>query len=261
MTAAAHRFCKSIALAAGALGAACLFAAISISAPALAAIDVPLKPTPSGGTALKLGRHFEQVLAQRFPGLLEQDHERMPMVVVLLDQDWSIARAAQVISRDELPIDEGTFGIIGLAKEDVPYVGNMGMQSPTNPAHKVLMVYTERATPGRRFVSHVFPDNRAVDREIFRQHFPEAAKDGVPAGVQPWILLDREGHVLRSGQEAVVPAEWNRTLETRFPGIKTQGITVTPITNDEGEPVFDGAGKELQLNSVWLAPGSPLPKR
>ena len=53
MTAAAHRFRKSIALAAVALGVACLFVATSITAPALAAMDAPLKPTPSGGAALK----------------------------------------------------------------------------------------------------------------------------------------------------------------------------------------------------------------
>ena len=260
MTAAAHRFRKSIALAAVALGAACLFVATSITAPALAAMDAPLKPTPLGGSALKLGRHFEQVLAERFPGLLEQDHDGTAMVVMLLNEDWSVARAAQVVTRDAAAVDERIFGVLGISKEDVPYLGNMGMQSPTNPAHKVLMVYTERSTPGKRFVSHVFPDNRAVDREIFRRHFPQAAKNGVPAGLQPWILLDREGHVLRSGQDKVEPSEWNHTLETRFPGIKTQGITVTPITDDAGEPILDGAGKELQLNSVWLAPGSPPPK-
>jgi hypothetical protein len=73
------------------------------------------------------------------------------------------------------------------------------------------------------------------------------------------VLLDRDGHVLRSGQETVKASDWNRTLESRFPGIKTQGITVTPITNDAGEPLFDEAGGELQLHSVWLAAGSPQP--
>jgi hypothetical protein len=183
----------------------------------------------------------------------------MPMVVVLLNEDWSIARAAQVISRDELPVDERTFGVLGLGQDDVPYVGNMGMQAPDNPKHVVLVVYTERNTPGKRFVSHVFPDTRSVDREIFRRYFPQSAKSGVPAGQQPWVLLDRDGHVLRSGQETVKASDWNRTLESRFPGIKTQGITVTPITNDAGEPLFDEAGGELQLHSVWLAAGSPQP--
>ncbi len=259
MTAAAHRFRRSIAFVAAALGAGLLLAATSITAPALAAMDAPLKPTPSGSTALKLGRHFEQVLADRFPGLLEREGAGTAMVVLLLNDDWSVAKAAQVISNDNTPVTESTFGVLGLAKEDVPYVGNMGMQSPANPAHKVLIVYTERTTPGKRFVSHLFPDTRALDREIFRRYFPQAAKQGVPAGVGLWVLLDREGHVLRIGQESLIPRGLNQTIEARFPGIKTEGITVTPITDDAGEPVLDGAGKELQLHSVWLAPNSPLP--
>jgi hypothetical protein len=157
-------------------------------------------------------------------------------------------------------VDERTFGVLGLAREDVPYVGNMGMQSPTNPKQAVLIVYTERKTPGQRFVSHVFPDNRAVDREIFRHYFPDAAQRGVPAGQGLWVLLDRQGHVLRSGQEPVDASAWNRTLEARYPGIQTQGITVTPVTDDAGEPVLDLGGKEVHLNSVWLAPGSPPPR-
>jgi hypothetical protein len=81
----------------------------------------------------------------------------------------------------------------------------------------------------------------------------------MPAGEQPWVLLDREGHVLRSGHEPVDPPQWNRALESRFPGISTQGITVTPITDDAGEPIRNAAGEALHLYSVWLAPGSPPP--
>jgi hypothetical protein len=135
----------------------------------------------------------------------------------------------------------------------------MGMQSPANPKQVVLVVYTEGQTPGQRFVSHVFPDTRGVDRDIFRRYFPDAVKRGAPAGERPWVLLDREGHVLRSGLENVDTSTWNRALEARFPGIRTQGITVTPITDDSGEAVRDAGGKDLQLNSVWLAPDSPLP--
>jgi hypothetical protein len=258
MTANTQRFRRPIAALAMAFAAACLFAASGINAPALAT-DTPLKPTPSGASAMRLGQHFEKMLADRFPGLLEQDHERMPMVIVLLNEDWSIARAAQVVSRDELPVDARIFGAIGLATEDVPYVGNMGMQSPHDPKHVVLVVYTERKTAGKRFVSHVFPDTRDVDREIFRRYFPAAAASGVPGGQRPWVLLDGEGHVLRSGQEPVESSVWNRTLESRYPGIRTRGITVTPITDNAGEPVLDNEGKELQLHSVWLAPGSPAP--
>ena len=141
----------------------------------------------------------------------------------------------------------------------MPYVGAMGMQSPNDPSHRLLIAYTERTTPGKRFVSSITPDTRALDRELFRRYFPVAARDGVPAGQSPWILLDRTGHVLRSGVEAVDAQTWNQALEGRFPGIRTEGITVTAVTNDAEEPVLDAGGKELQLHSVWLAPDSSPP--
>ena len=63
-----------------------------------------------------------------------------------------------------------------------------------------------------------------------------------------WVLLDREGHVLRSGQEPIGPPQWNRTLESRFPGIKTEGLTVTPITDAANKPLQDLGGKNLHLH-------------
>lgn len=261
MTAAAHRFRKAIASAALGLAVLCVIVATSITAPALAAADAPLKPTPSGDTVLKLGQHFERMLGESFPGLLEQDLSPHSMLVVLLNQDWSIAKAVQVTggNDEEIPADKGTFGVLGIAKDAVPYVGAMRLQSPKNSAHWVNVIYTERTTPGQRFVSHVFPETLALDRQIFRRYFPEAAKNGVAAGLNPWVLLDREGHVLRNGQDVADAQGWNKGMESRFAGIRTQEITVTAITDDAGQPVNDAAGQALQLISVWLAPDSPLP--
>lgn len=261
MTTVTRRFRRTIAMSALGAAAVCLLAATSLKTPALAAVDVPLKPTPTGAAALRLGQTFERLLADRFPDALET-MEPGSVVVALVNEDWSIANAALVYytGRGRIPVDVRTFGVLGIEKQDVPYVGAMRMQSPKNPDHWLMVLYTERNTPGMRFVSHLFPDTRAVDRQIFRKYFPEAVRSGVPAGQQVWVLLDREGHVLRSGQESIESSSWNRALEGRFAGIKTEGITVTPVTNDAGDPVLDQGGKELQLVGVWLAPGSPPPK-
>jgi hypothetical protein len=260
MTTRTHRFHRSIALGAMGLASLCLLAATSLHTPVLAATSLPLKPTPTGATALKLGQNFERMLADRFPDALETAAPGS-MVVVLVNDDWSIGKAALVnAGRSELPMDERTFGVIGIDSQDVPYVGAMRMQSPKSADHWLLVLYTEHRAPGQRFVSHLFPDTRAIDRQIFRSFFPQAAQSGPPAGQQAWVLLDRAGHVLRSGLEPVDSAKWNRALEARFPGIRTEGITVTPVTNDSGEPVLDSGGKEVQLTSVWLAKGSPPPR-
>jgi hypothetical protein len=135
----------------------------------------------------------------------------------------------------------------------------MGVQVAKGSDKIVLMVYTEQTKPGEHFVSSLFPDTRALDRKLFQQQFPEAAKQGVAAGQNPWVLLDREGRVLRRGIENV-KSDWNEALERRYPGITTREGTVTSITNDAGEPLRDAADNELHLYSVWLAPDSPSPR-
>jgi len=265
MLTAPHRF---RALAAGlclALAGSCILAATQVEVPARVADEVPLKPSPDGSTALKLGQRFEQVLQERYPGLLESatgGEAGTAIVVLRLNRDWSVDKAAQVLSPDpagRVQLDESIFEAIGVARNDVPYLGTMGMQSPTDPGKVLLVAYTEHPQANKPFVSYLFPDTRAVDRAIFQRHFPQAARSGVSAGTSLWVLLDRDGHVLRSGQEAVSPKNLNRLLETRFAGIKTQGVTVTPIVDDTNQPVKDLGGKPLQLMSVWLAPDSPPP--
>jgi hypothetical protein len=241
------------------LAASCLFAATRVDAPVNAAAAAPLKPPPSGK---ELGGLFEQLLLSKFPGLLEQDVNGTSVVVVLVNADRTIARAEKFVSPESIEnvqADESTFAILGLDAKSVPYVGEMGMQSPGDPTKRILIAFTERATPGERFVSKLAPDNRAVDRAIFERYFSAAKKNGVAAGEKLWVLLDRAGNVLHSGQESIDPSEWNRALESRFPGIKTEFVTVTPITDPSGEPLKDRGGKDLQLHSVWLAPGSQLP--
>jgi hypothetical protein len=258
MFASPRKYPALIAFLSLALAGSCLFAATSVDAPT-SIISVPIKPAPS---AWPLGRVFEQLLNSKYPGLLEEEVAGTPVVVALINEDGSITRAAKFISPEPMEnvnATKATFAMLGLDEASVPYVGNMGIRSPNDPSKVLLIVYTELAKPGETFVSRLAPDTRAVDRAIFNRYFSVAAKKGVPAGEGLWVLLDHEGHVLRSGQESISPPQWNRTLESRFPGIKTEGVTVTPITDAENKPLQDLGGKHLDLHSVWLAPGSPPP--
>jgi hypothetical protein len=259
MFASPRRFPALVAATSLALAASCLYAATNVDAPARAVVSVPLKPAP---TPMKLGGIFEQMLASKFPGVLEEKVTGTTVVVALVNPDLSVTRAEKFITpepMENVQATKATFAILGLDEKFVPYVGNMGMRSPTDPSKRILIVFTERASPGEPFVSKVAPDTRAVDRAIFERFFAGASKNGVPAGENLWVLLDRAGKVLRSGQESIASPQWNRTLESRFSGIRTEGLTVTPITDAAGNPIQDRGGKGLQLHSVWLAPDSPLP--
>ena len=248
-----------------ALACSCIVVAAQVEAPATVIENVPLKPTPAGGNALRLGQRFERLLLDEFPGVLDSDSggaAGTAVIVVRLNGDWSVDKAAKVLRPEPIEnvqLDEATFEAIGIASAEVPYVGEMRMQFPNDPDRALLVAYTEHPQSTRPFVSSLFPDSRAVDRAIFQRYFPGAVSRGVPAGAGLWVLLDREGHVLRNGQEPLAPDQLNRMLESRFPGIRTEGITVTAITDDSGAPVRDLAGNDLQLHSVWLAPGSPPP--
>jgi hypothetical protein len=246
-----------------ALAASCLLAAASIEAPANASASAPLKPPPGGEQMVRLGYSFEQHIGKRYAGLFDTRVDGTAVVIMLVNEDMTIAKSAQIIvaqTIEKIEVDESMFAAIGMKREEVPYSGVMAMQSPNDPTHKVLAVYTEHKNADERFVSRLFTDTRSLDRDIYVGFFPNLVKNGVPIDTNPWVLIDREGHVLRSGVEETAHDQIAPTLKARFPGISTQEVTVTPLFDGSNQPVSDGKGREVQLTSVWLAPGSPRPR-
>jgi len=245
------------------LAASCLVAATKIEAPANVPASAPLKPPPGGEQMMRLGYAFEQHIGKRYGGLFDTKVDGTAVVIMLVNEDMSIAKSAQIILAqpiEKIEVDESMFAAIGMKRDEVPYSGAMAMKSQNDPANKVLAVYTERKNPDERFVSRLFTDTRSLDREIYAGLFPNLVKNGVPIDANPWVLIDREGHVLRSGQESIAHDQIAPVLEARFPGISTQEVTVTPLVDGGNQPVSDGQGREVQLTSVWLAPGSPPPR-
>lgn len=245
-----------------ALAGSCLYAAATLDSPRLVSATPVLKPPPGNeGPGFKLGQRFEALLREKYPELLDAPLAGTPIVLAVVNEDWSIERSAKIMTAErieDIKPGEEVFGVLGMAREDVPYVGAMNLQKRADVKEFVLMLYTERKQPGKRFISSIFPDNRALDRAIYAQHFQ--AGDPVAAGAMPWILLDRSGKVLRSGIEGVKPERWDQAMERRFPGIDAQEVTITPITDDAGEPLHDVAGGNLQMHTIWLAPNSPAPR-
>jgi len=262
MFASPRKYSAVIAGASLVLAASCLLAATNIEPPANAPLSATLKPPPGGEQMMRLGASFEQYIGRRYPGLFETKVDGTAVVIMLVNGDMSVARSAQIIvaePMEKIAVDASMFSAIGLKSEQVPYAGAMAMQSPRDPAHMVLAAYTENKVGDERFVSQLFTDTRSLDREIYQQRFPNFAKDGVPGDTKLWVLIDREGHVLRSGHESMAYDQIVPALETRFAGIKTREVTVTPLVDGRNQPIADGKGRDVQLTSVWLAPGSPLP--
>jgi hypothetical protein len=138
-------------------------------------------------------------------------------------------------------------------------VGYVGVQGIELGAKTILVVYTEPGTQHIPFTSQVFPDSRLIDRALTAHFFPNAFERGVSADEGIWVLFDREGTVLRTGQESFDPRNLTHMLEARYPGIKVSDVTITPVVDANMQPIKSVSGGELQLHSAWLDAGSPLP--
>ena len=83
---------------------------------------------------------------------------------------------------------------------------------------------------------------------------------GVSTQTRLWVLFDSEGKVVRTGTDTSRPAALTGVLETEYPGINTEFIITSPVTNEQMQEVKTSSGEPLQLFSVWLRKGSPLPQ-
>jgi hypothetical protein len=95
------------------------------------------------------------------------------------------------------------------------------------------------------------PVGLATANAIVRQYFPEAL-DSDEVAVQYWVLMSREGNVLRSGQRnSTDQGELIGFLESSFSGIRTGEIQMLEFVNQRG--------RRLVIAQVFLAEGSPAP--
>jgi len=86
---------------------------------------------------------------------------------------------------------------------------------------------------------------------IVRQYFPEAL-DSDEVAAQYWVLLSRDGSVLRSGQrDSTDQGELIEFLESSFAGIRTGEVQMLEFVNQRG--------RRLVIAQVYLAEGSPTP--
>jgi beta-lactamase regulating signal transducer with metallopeptidase domain len=245
-----------------ALASSCVLAATQLDAPARIA-TTPIKLPPGFGPSLRAGQAVERLAHEKYPELLRGEFDGSPVLVVLLNADFSVAKSERLAGPTAgEQVSVADFQAIGLAQKDVPYVGATWMALPDQPGRGFLAAFTEApAKAGERFVSKLFPDTRAIDRQVFEYYFDAATRDAIPAGESPWMLLDRNGHVLRTGVRSMTDADGFPTwLASQYPGVQSQEMTVTPLTDPEGNAIEDLGGNDLNLFSVWLAPGSPAPK-
>lgn len=257
------------------LAATAAFLVLAISLGACAAqLDPPtvgsaaplLKlPPDSESEAAKLTQRFSPIVEERFPQLMHQAVKGTPVVYLLFRNDGRVEQAICETVGGK-PGEEVTSTVEAYAQRfripvaEVAYAGIQGITVPAT-GQWIVIAFTERKDPTQPFVSQVvdMPNTRSIDRALTERYFPDALKAAIPKKVRRWVLLDSDGHVLRTGEESSSTPELTHILEARYPGIETQYITATAVPGDHSKWLVDPSGVPLQIFCVWLKKGSSLP--
>jgi beta-lactamase regulating signal transducer with metallopeptidase domain len=95
-------------------------------------------------------------------------------------------------------------------------------------------------------------DDPAVNRAIAEHYFPDLytyPKEWPRA--DPWVLLDRQGKVLKTGRRVVMSGrDVQLYVESLYPGIRTDGFQPTTVHGEHGQ--------WADVGFVWLAADSPV---
>lgn len=238
-----------------AIATSLVLVATGLSAPATSnSSAVLLKPPP--GYAGAPPEKFVALIRERYPALANHSDVGTPVLLVLFNDDGTVARTDKDLFQGSLRDFDGSKALSSHFGMKPDHVGAQALDFGTQT---VLVVYTDKGAQHIPFSSKLFPDSRVIDRALAERFFPSAFEHGVSAGEGIWVLLDRDGTVLRTGQESFEPAKLISILESRYPGIKATEMTVTPVVDAQMLPVKTSSGGELHLHSVWLDAGSPLP--
>lgn len=142
---------------------------------------------------------------------------------------------------------------------------------PGLPDGKELFArYGERKSAANRYNYFTDPidtvDREALERKILARYFPEVLKHGVARG-QLWLILDSEGRVLATGQEAVTPApmgglsseDIELAVGKHYPGLQAHQFSMRTIFLDSSpQPLKDINGVLALLSCLWLLAGVTL---
>jgi hypothetical protein len=203
------------------------------------------KPAPAA-EAQPYRARIEQLLVTHYPRLLVERLSGAQTVLFLFNPDGSLAATAleeHATGQEALVASELQFARFGVSAGELRYIGAASLQLPLN---KVVVVFAGR-------------DSRQVDRALVEHYFPDALARGAPPGASLWILFDHEGRVLRTGSEHVDPAQLRKLLAQRYAGIALGDLTAAAVYGRDGRPVKNAQQETLQLYSVWLSSGSPVP--
>lgn len=262
------------------LACASIAGAASLSVPPLVSSDKPglagdkqlLIPPPKWLDLRwpEIDASLQSLLVRQYPKLLAYDGDEIPLVEVLFTPSGDIERSElrMLASVTELNYSNVLFEKSGSKTEELAYVQPRDIQPPT-PAKRVHFFFGERTSPTNTYayaksLGDISGDLTAQDRLVLDRQFPDAARGRVTSDPILWIVLDRDGRVIRSGREPSSEKFHNsigmqERINALFPEIRTNEVRVSSIHGNDGKQVEDANGDPVFLYYFWLDQGSPMP--
>jgi len=190
------------------------------------------------------------------------------LLTVFMTEAGDIDRANVEVSKDvdvnpETLATPEHFVAMGIASERIGLIGTTelyaGRYRDAGDLKSLRVIYAWPRRPNESGPTHEAPqqpaaaganDDPAVNRAIAEHYFPDLytyPKEWPRA--DPWVLLDRQGKVLKTGRRVVMSGrDIQLYVESLYPGIRTDGVQVTTV--------HGGRGQSADVGFVWLAADS-----
>jgi beta-lactamase regulating signal transducer with metallopeptidase domain len=240
----------------------------------------PIDPTRSAA-------RVKQAVQDYFPDLLQAPDYSNNVVTVFMNDDGTIKRGEKRVFPPGSSLSESSYpsyAELGVAPEAIGRSSEiMGWQPTASGKQKINLRYAwprrvsdrpEAPSPGWWWSKPPGPDTHETpgDRAIVARHFPGVLENGVRDGMGLWVLIARDGTVLKTGQSfrgnprlrdprpnshgfvrENTTMFVDRELEARYPGIKVGGCD-----QGEGYKQVSVGDQTIPLDYACLLIQSPI---
>lgn len=215
--------------------------------------EMPRKPPPPSDEArLRSIRHLVQ---QTYPDLFSPTANSRPVFVTLLLNPDGTLYASYKEDVQPLPYIINSAQAFKALGVDYERRGQeLTLRMPTPGGHSYVDV---AAWYFQKYGRPWSDPTSVIDRAIAEHYFPDlytASMDWPRA--DPWVLLDRQGNVLKTGRRVVDSgADVKLYVESMYPGIKTAEFRAETIHPAEAQTT---RREWPYVNFIWLAGDSPV---
>lgn len=264
-----HKQWRVLATLLASCSVASIVVAANVRAPAVASLaadqyggELPLLPSPVA-TLREDETQLARAVAYFYPQLLERPQRAYV---------WAVLNERGEVSQIDMNVRPAWDSEPEFARNWREFMERAGvlesqvrqqlvMQIPVGPNHVVVAWVMQRGVAVQDPAAPTFSIARTqaqmmearmlatadAQRRVIEHFDATALSEGMPAGQELWVLIERDGKVLRAGRRATIvePQAARQAMSTMFPEISVGYVT-------RGTPVKDATGKRIPVSWQWL---------